>query len=189
MIYNYLVSTSGSWQPGQLLERITAQRPSVNIKLEQIISVIQNTDVLNSTLPLVALWPSPRGARVISGKSNRLFSPTKLWPTFKSRHGHHGLSKLLVGSLLCSERFFSPGSLVFPSCQKPTRANSNLTRDQVDKEPLSRCATSKSLIICLFIYLFKSYSINFCEWCKMSLPASPGSSDHWIVQQVLKSNK
>ena len=55
MIYNYLVSTSGSWQPGQLLERITAQRPSVNIKLEQIISVIQNTDILNSTLPLVAL--------------------------------------------------------------------------------------------------------------------------------------
>ena len=54
MIYNYLVSTCGSWQPGQLLERITAQRPSVNMKLEQIISVIQNTDLLNPTLPLVA---------------------------------------------------------------------------------------------------------------------------------------
>ena len=59
MIYNYLVSTSGSWQPGQLLERITAQHPSVNIKLEQIISVIQNTDILNSTLRLVALWQVP----------------------------------------------------------------------------------------------------------------------------------
>ena len=70
MIYNYLVSTSGSWQPGQLLERITAQRPSVNIKLVEIISVIQNTDILNSTLPLVALWPSPSATRVISGKSN-----------------------------------------------------------------------------------------------------------------------
>lgn len=69
-LHNYLASTSGSWQPGQLLERITAQRPSVNIKLEQIISVIQNTDILNSTLPLVALWSSDRGARVISGKSN-----------------------------------------------------------------------------------------------------------------------
>ena len=153
MIYHYLASTSGSWQPGQLLERITAQRPSVNIKLEQIISVIQNTDILNSTLPLVALWPSPRGARVISGKSNKLFSPTKLWPTFKSRRGHHGLSKLLVGSLLCSERFFSLGSVVFHSRQKPAWTNSNSTRDQADKEQLSRCATSKSLFINLFIHL------------------------------------
>ena len=44
IIHNYLVSTSGSWQPGQLLERITAQSPSVKIMLEQIINVIQNTD-------------------------------------------------------------------------------------------------------------------------------------------------
>ena len=49
-------------------------------------------------------------------------------------------------------RGFSPGTLVFPSPQKPTFPNSNLTRNQVDEEPLCGCATSKSLFI-LFIYL------------------------------------
>ena len=49
-------------------------------------------------------------------------------------------------------RGFSPGTLVFPSPQKPTFPNSNSTRNQVDEEPLCGCATSKSLFI-LFIYL------------------------------------
>ena len=49
-------------------------------------------------------------------------------------------------------RGFSPGTLVFPSPQKPTFPNSNSTRNQVDKEPLCGCATSKSLFI-LFIYV------------------------------------
>ena len=43
---------------------------------------------------------------------------------------------------------------VFPSPQKPTYPNSNLTRNQVDEEPLRGCASSKSLFIYLFIYLF-----------------------------------
>ena len=34
------------------------------------------------------------------------------------------------------------GTSVFPSPQKPTFPNSNSTRNQVDKEPLCRCATS-----------------------------------------------
>ena len=63
-----------------------------------------------------------------------------------------GLSLLLVLSL--APRGFSPGTPVFPSPQKPTFSNSNSTRNQVDEEPLSRCATSKSLFIYLFIYLF-----------------------------------
>ena len=42
---------------------------------------------------------------------------------------------------------------VFPSPQKPTYPNSNLTRNQVDEEPLRGCASSKSLSIYLFIYL------------------------------------
>ena len=33
---------------------------------------------------------------------------------------------IVVGSLPCSERFFSPGTPVFPSPQKPTLPNSNL---------------------------------------------------------------
>ena len=58
-----------------------------------------------------------------------------------------GLSLLLVLSL--APRGFSPGTLVFPSPQKPTFPNSNSTRNQVDEEPLCGCATSKSLLIYL----------------------------------------
>ena len=53
-------------------------------------------------------------------------------------------------------RCFPPGTPVFPSPQKPTFSNSNSTRNQIDKEPLRGCATSKSLFIYLFIYLFNS---------------------------------
>ena len=63
-----------------------------------------------------------------------------------------GLSLLLVLSL--AQRGFSPGTLVFPSPQKPTFPNSNLTRNQVDEEPLCGCATSKSLFIYLLFILF-----------------------------------
>ena len=61
-----------------------------------------------------------------------------------------GLSLLLVLSL--APRGFSPGTLFFPSPQKPTFPNSNSTRNQVDEEPLCGRATCKSLVI-LFIYL------------------------------------
>ena len=54
-------------------------------------------------------------------------------------------------------RGFSPGTPVFPSRQKTTLSNSNLTRNhQVDEEPLSGSATSK-FCYCLFIYLFTGY--------------------------------
>ena len=61
-----------------------------------------------------------------------------------------GLSLLLV--LSSAARGFSLGTLVFPSPQKPTfgEPNSNLTRNQVDEEPLCGRATSRSLFI-LFI--------------------------------------
>ena len=56
-------------------------------------------------------------------------------------------------SPLLREVFF-PGTPVFPSRQKTTLSNSNLTRNhQVDEEPLSGSATSK-FCYCLFIYLF-----------------------------------
>ena len=53
-----------------------------------------------------------------------------------------GLSLLLVLSFAL--RGFSPGTPIFPPPQKPTFPNSNSTRNQVDKEPLCGCATSKS---------------------------------------------
>ena len=41
-----------------------------------------------------------------------------------------------------------------PLLKTPTFPNSNSTRSQVNEEPLCRCATSKSLFVYLFIYLF-----------------------------------
>ena len=61
-----------------------------------------------------------------------------------------GLSLLLVLSL--APRGFSPGSLVFPSPQKPTFPNSNSTRNQVDEEPLCECATCESLLIYFILF-------------------------------------
>ena len=48
--------------------------------------------------------------------------------------------------------------LFFP--QKPTLLNSNSTRNPVDKEPVSGCATSKLL----FIYFFFIYLFYFVSW-------------------------
>ena len=59
------------------------------------------------------------------------------------------LNLLLVLSIAPGS--FSPCTPVFSSPQKPTSANFNLTRNQVDEEPPCGCATSKSLFI-LFIY-------------------------------------
>ena len=51
------------------------------------------------------------------------------------------LSLLLVLSLAQDYRFFS-GCSGFPFPQNPFFPNSNSTRNQVDEEPLSGCATS-----------------------------------------------
>ena len=66
-----------------------------------------------------------------------------------------GLSLLLVLSL--APRGFSPGTPIFPSPQKPTFSNSNSTRNQVDEEPLCGCATSKSLFIFHYLFIYYLY--------------------------------
>ena len=58
-------------------------------------------------------WPS--------GESTR---PPPMWPGFDSRTRRHMWVEFVVGSLPCSERFFS-GTSVFPSPQKPTIPHSN----------------------------------------------------------------
>ena len=82
-----------------------------------------------------------------SGESTPLPS---MWPGFSSQVWCHMWVEFVVGSLPCSKRFFS-GYSGFPLSSKPTFPNSNSTRNQVDKEPLWGCATSKSLFIHLFI--------------------------------------
>ena len=72
-----------------------------------------------------------------SGESARL---TSMWPGFKSRLRLHMWVEFVVGSLLCSERFFS-GHSGFP-----LSPNSNSTRNQVDEEPLGGCANLQIII-------------------------------------------
>ena len=63
-----------------------------------------------------------------------------------------GLSLLLVLS-------FAPEGFSPSTPQKPAFPNFNSTRNQVDKEPLCGCATSKSLFI--YFYLFISFASQF----------------------------
>ena len=59
--------------------------------------------------------------------------------------------EFVVGSILCSERFF-PGTPVFPSSYKPKFVNSNSTRNELDEKPEHGCATSKSLFFYWFLF-------------------------------------
>ena len=68
----------------------------------------------------------------------------------------------VVDSLLCSEKFFSEYS-GFPSPQKPTFPNSNLTRNQARRRT-TLCMCYLQIIIYLFIYLFNK--VNSCSWCQ-----------------------
>ena len=69
---------------------------------------------------------------------------------FKSWRRRHTWVEFVVGSLPCSERFFS-GYSGFPSPQKPTLPNSHSTRNQVDEEPLRGSATFKPSFVNSFV--------------------------------------
>ena len=104
----------------------------------------------------------PEGSKGWRGGESGSLPP--MWLGFKSRRQRHMWVEFVVGSLLCSERFFFPGAPVFPSLQKPTFSNSNSTRNQVDEEALCGCATSKSLLInYLFIHSFICYNRSLIE--------------------------
>ena len=92
-------------------------------------------------------------------RSGERASLPPMWPGFKSRLRLHMWVEFVVGSLPCSERFFS-GYSTFPSPQKPAFPNSNSTRNQVDKEPLCGCATSKSLLLLLLLLLMSTKLIS-----------------------------
>ena len=66
-------------------------------------------------------------------------------------HAICGLSFLLFLSF--APGGFSPGTSISPLLKNQHFQNSNSTRNQVEEEPLSGCATFKSLVIYLFIYL------------------------------------
>ena len=64
-----------------------------------------------------------------------------------------GLNLNLLLVLSFAPRGFFPGTKVFPSPQKTTFPNSNSTRNQVDNESLSGCATSKTVIYVIYLFI------------------------------------
>ena len=76
-----------------------------------------------------------------------------MWPWFKSRRWRHMWVEFVVGSLLCSERFFSWYS-GFSLSSKTNISNFQFDQESGDEEPLCGCVISKSLFIFLFIHLF-----------------------------------
>ena len=80
---------------------------------------------------MVVQSPDPgahdKGSRVLGEQGWRIGESARFPPVclgFDSRARRHMWFEFVVGSLLCSERFF-PGAPVFPSPQKPTFPNSN----------------------------------------------------------------
>ena len=89
-----------------------------------------------------------------SGESTRL--PPK-WPGFKSRRRHHVWVEFVVGSLPCSEKFFS-GYSGFPLSSK-----TNISKFQFDQESGRRRTTMWMyyLQIVIYLYIFIYYSFTF----------------------------
>ena len=80
-----------------------------------------------------------------SGESTRL---PPMWPGFKSRRRHHMWVEFVVGSLPCSERFFS-GYSGFPLSPK-----TNISKFQFDQESGRRRTTMWMCYLQIVIYLF-----------------------------------
>ena len=76
-------------------------------------------------------------------------------PGSKSRRRRHMWVEFVVGSLLCSERFFS-GYSGFPLSSKTNISKFQFARKQVDEEPLCGCATSKSLLLLFYYCILKN---------------------------------
>ena len=79
------------------------------------------------------------------GESARLLP---MWPGFKSRRRRHMWVEFVVGSLLCSERFFS-GYSGFPLSSK-----TNISKFQFDQESGRRGTTLWMCYLQIITYLF-----------------------------------
>ena len=75
-----------------------------------------------------------------------------MWPRFKSRHRRHMWVEFVVGSLPCSERFFS-GYSGFPLSSK-----TNISKFQFDQEPGRRRTTRWICYLQIFIIIISSSS-------------------------------
>ena len=125
----------------------------------------------SSRPPFIASMGSKRWC---SGESARLLP---MWPGFKSRCWRHMCVEFVVGSLLCSERFFS-GCSGFPLSSK-----SNISKFQFDQESgrwrstLLMCYLQ--IIIFLFFFLFSiscmEYTASICIYITKPVHVHGGS--------------
>ena len=76
-----------------------------------------------------------------------------MWPGFKSRGRRHRWVEFVVGSLLCSERFFSG----YKAAGFPLSSKTNISKLQFDQESGRRRATSWMCYLQIIIYLFNIY--------------------------------
>ena len=81
--------------------------------------------------------------------------PPPMWPRFKSRHRRHMWVEFVVGSLLCSESFFSAYS-GFPLSSK-----TNISKFQFDQQPGRRRTTLWMCYLQIFIIFISVISAQF----------------------------
>ena len=86
-----------------------------------------------------------------SGESARL---PPMCPGFDSRTRRHMWVEFVVGSLLCSERFFS-GYSGFPPSSKTNTSKFQFDLETVDEEPPRGNATANPIIIIIIIIKFE----------------------------------
>ena len=125
------------------------------VQLSEVLSAGKN----DAGAPNDRMFPSLGSKGWRSGESARL---PPMWLGFEPWRRRYMWVEFVVGSLLCSERFFSEfsgfsGFSGFPLSSKP-----NSFRNQVDEEPLCGCATSESLFIyLLFIFIKVRWKCSF----------------------------
>ena len=92
-----------------------------------------------------------------------------MWLGFKSRRRRHMWGEFVIGSLLCSEKFFFPVHSGSPHSSKI-----NISKFQFDQEWL--CCLQ--LVIYLFIYLFQLFIYSCCGCFSYRAPVK------WIAPSV-----
>ena len=110
-----------------------------------------------------------------SGESSRL--PT-MWPGFKSRSRRHMWVEFVVGSLSCSERFFSWYS------DFPLSSKTNIFKFQFHQESGRRRTTTWMCYLQIVIYLFILVVPVFVKRCSSfswSLGALAKNFSHWYL--------
>ena len=141
------------WEKSKHMHNMT--KASVKYKLQYTFSDTSWSRITKTKKLKLKFWTNLHKISVLvssvweqgwcSGESTRL---PLMWPRFKSRRRRHMWVEFVVGSLPCSERFFS-GYSCFPVSSK-----TNISKLQFDQESGRRRTTMWMCYLQIFIYLF-----------------------------------